>query len=156
MRKTRETALGQMAVRGRDNIVAINPCGKGLLLETLRYEDEVKQSDAIFADLPDLKVDKDLVALAEELIERKSREFDPGTFRSEYEQALMALIKEKRAKGAVSVIGEDDLPERGGNVIDLMEALKRSVKGDAPMRKTRSRRAAKRPSQKSSRKRAAR
>ena len=120
--------LGQMAVRGRDYVVAIKPCGDGLLLETLRFADEVKESDTIFHDIPDIKPDKEMMDLASELIERKMAPFKADAFRSQYAKALKALIKEKKDAGAVSEdTSADDRGAGGGKVIDLMEALKKSV-----------------------------
>lgn len=128
LRGAGKIGLGQMAVRGRDSIVAIKPCGDGLLLETLRYEDELRKSDSVFADIPDVKISKEMISLASELVERKSGDFDPGEFKSQYDKALRELINEKRKTGHVSEVSEEEL-QRPGNVLDLMEALKRSVKG---------------------------
>jgi DNA end-binding protein Ku len=101
-----------------------------LLLETLRYSDEVKAADKIFSDIPDVAVDKDMLSLAEELIERKSKPFEPEVFKSQYTKALRALIEEKRKTGHVSAVTEEELDGGRSNVIDLMEALKRSVAKD--------------------------
>jgi|TARA_R110002020_G_scaffold406378_1_gene616338 DNA end-binding protein Ku len=128
LRKTKKVGLGQMAVRGRDYVVAIKPCGDGLLLETLRFADEVKESDTIFQDIPDVKPDKEMMDLASELIERKVAPFKADAFRSQYAKALKALIKEKKDAGAVSEdTSADERTAGGGKVIDLMEALKKSV-----------------------------
>lgn len=138
LRKSQKVGLGQMASRGRDYIVAVKSCGEGLLLETLRYADEIRDSDKIFDDIPEIKVDKEMLSLAEELIERKSKPFNAENFHSQYEAALKDLIEEKRKKGRVATASDEDLPERGGNVIDLMAALKKSVGADkkAPAKKT--------------------
>lgn len=124
-----KVGLGQMAVRGRDYIVAIKPCGKGLLLETLRFANEVRQSERVFADIPDVNVDEDMLRLAEELIERKSAPFDASSFRSQYVAAIRELIDEKRRTGKVTAAREEELAPRG-KVIDLMEALRKSVARD--------------------------
>ncbi len=121
-----KVGLGQMAVRGRDSIIALKPCGRGLLLETLRYEEELRRSEGVFSDVPDVKVDADMVALAEELIERKASRFEPTAFRSEYDKAFRELVNEKRATGRVSDVTDESL-SGAGNVVDLMEALRRSV-----------------------------
>lgn len=127
LRAQKKVALGQMAVRGRDHIVAIRPCGDGLLLETLRYPEEVRDSERIFGGIPDVDADEEMLGLAEELIERKSKPFDPEAFNSQYAEALQDLIEEKRKKGTVTEASDEELPEEGGEVIDLMEALKKSV-----------------------------
>lgn len=133
LRKNKMVGLGQMAVRGRDYVVAIKPCGDGLLLETLRFADEIRESDTVFGDIPDMKPDKELLDLASELIERKAKPFKPEAFKSSYADALMDLIKEKRDEGAIS---HDSSSDNGsgsggrGKVVDLMEALKKSVDKD--------------------------
>lgn len=130
LRDSRRVALGQMASRGRDSIVAIKPCGDGLLLETLRYRDEIHASDEVFAGIPEVKVDKEMLALAGELIERKSAPFKPEKFHSQYQSALRELIEEKQNSGKIAATTEEELGPRGGNVIDLMAALKKSVARD--------------------------
>ncbi|MGE3143372.1 MAG: Ku protein [Hyphomonadaceae bacterium] len=134
---TKKVALGQMAVRGRDYIVAIRPCGDGLLLETLRYADEIVESDKIFRDIPAVAIDEEMVALAQQLIERKSKPFKPAMFKSHYAQAVRDLVERKRKSGKPIDIEEETLAPRG-NVINLMEALKKSLtetaKDGAPRR----------------------
>ena len=133
LRKNKMVGLGQMAVRGRDYVVAIKPCGDGLLLETLRFADEIRESDTVFGDIPDMKPDKEMLDLASEMIERKAKPFKPEAFKSSYADALMDLIKEKRDEGAISHDDSSD-NSRGsggrGKVVDLMEALKKSVDKD--------------------------
>lgn len=138
LRKQKMVGLGQMAVRGRDYVVAIKPCGDGLLLETLRFADEIRESDKIFSEIPEIKPDKEMLDLAGELIERKSAPFKPDAFKSKYADALKALIDEKREEGAVSTDTSDGGRSGGsGKVVDLMEALKKSVdKGSSSKRKS--------------------
>ena len=126
LKKTNKIGLGQIVVRGQGSIVAIKPLGKGLLLETLRYADEVKKADTIFEDLPTKKVDADLVELAEELIEKKAGEFHPEKFKDTYTVALRELIKAKQENRPPREI-EEAAP--ASNVVNLMDALKRSVRG---------------------------
>lgn len=129
LRKAGKAGLGQMAARGRDYVVAVKPCGDGLLLETLRYADEVRESDRVFADIPDIKLDKEMLELAGELIERKTAPFEPESFRSQYAEAMKDLIEKKRASGkVVAGSGERRRSKDGSdNVVDLMDALKKSV-----------------------------
>ena len=133
LRKNKMVGLGQMAVRGRDYVVAIKPCGDGLLLETLRFADEIRESDTVFGDIPEMKPDKEMLELASELIERKAKPFKPEVFKSSYADALMELIKEKREEGAISHDESSDGTSGSGGrgkVVDLMEALKKSVDKD--------------------------
>lgn len=147
LRKADKLGLGQMATRGKDQICAVSPCGEGILLETLRYEKEVKGTEEVFASIPETKVDKEMLDLATELIERKTAAFDPGKFKSHYMGALRDLIEEKRKKGKVTAATDEELGDTGSNVIDLMDALRRSVAkrggetkthqaGPSPRRKT--------------------
>src|SRR5690606_26712521 len=124
LKKTKKIGLGQLVVRGQGSIVAIKPYGKGLLLETLRYADEIKKTDEFFDSVPSKKVDADLVSLAEELIEKKAGEFQPEKFKDTYTAALRELIKAKEEKRPPREI-EEAPPV--SNVINLMDALKRSV-----------------------------
>jgi DNA end-binding protein Ku len=132
LRRTRKVGIGQLALRGREYLVSVKPCGRGLVLETLRYADEVNKARDYFRDIADGKPDEELLDLAETLIERKTAEFDPSKFHDRYIEALQDLIEQKR-KGKTLHAEEDAAPAKGTNVIDLMAALKRSIEkpGDA-------------------------
>jgi len=137
LRKAKKVALGQLSVRGQEKLVAIKPCGKGLLLELLRYADEVKQAHAFFDEIGEEKPRKELLDLAATLIEQKSAPFEPGEFRDRYADALKQLIEKKaKSKSGKKIIEDVDEPAgaAGGNVIDLMAALKKSV-GKPPPKK---------------------
>ncbi|MGE7205793.1 Ku protein [Sphingomonas sp. NPDC019816] len=129
LKRTGKVGLGQLALRGREYIVSLRPCGRGLILETLRYADEVNKAQAYFSDIGDAKPDAELLDLAEALIEKKSGPFDPKQFHDHYVEALHRLIDRKRkAKGKKVIEEEDDAPAKsGGNVADLMAALKKSM-----------------------------
>lgn len=133
LRKAGKVALGQLAVRGSEKLVAIKPCGKGLLLETLRYADEVRQGQAFFGDIADAKPKKELLDLATTLIDQKTAPFDASEFKDRYVDALRKLIDRKARSKSRKAIIEDagDPASGGGNVIDLMAALKKSVSGKA-------------------------
>ncbi|MET0372394.1 MAG: Ku protein [Sphingobium sp.] len=129
LRRTKKVGLGQLAMRGREYIVSLKPCGRGMVLETLRYADEVNRAQGYFRDIADSAPDDDLLDLAETLIDKKTAPFKPGEFHDRYVDALERLIeKKKKAKGRriIEDGGEASQP-RGGNVIDLMAALKKSV-----------------------------
>ena len=129
LRKAGKVALGQMSVRGSEKLVAIKPCGRGLLLETLRYADEVRKGQAFFSDIDEAKPKKELLDLATTLIEQKSAPFDASEFEDRYVDALKKLIEKKaKSKSNKAIIEDADKPaDSGGNVIDLMAALKKSV-----------------------------
>jgi DNA end-binding protein Ku len=115
-------------MRGQEYVVALKPCGRGILLETLRYADEVHKSSGFFRDIGDHKPDADLLDMASMLIERKAGEFDPKEFHNRYVDALHELIEKKqKAKGEKIIEQPEEAPPKGSNVIDLMAALKKSL-----------------------------
>jgi DNA end-binding protein Ku len=124
LRNERKVGLGQIVIRGRGAVVAIKACGKGLMLETLRYADEVKKAETFFKDIPDVKPDADMIELAEQIIEKKTKKFDAAAFVDSYEKALHELIEAKAEHRQVRQI--DEAPQTT-NVIDLMDALRKSV-----------------------------
>ena len=130
MRKAKKVGLGQLALRGKEYLVAIRPCGKGMLLETLHYEDEIKKSDSFFSEIPAKSADEDLLAVATALIDKKTDRFDPKIFKDHYQAALRELIARKlKAKGRKIEVAEEKPRKETGNVIDLMAALKKSLEG---------------------------
>ncbi|SFP92425.1 Ku protein [Sphingomonas rubra] len=135
LRRTKKVGLGQLALRGREYVVSLKPCGRGMVLETLRYADEVNKAQGYFREIPDAKPDAELLDLAEALIDRKSAAFDPQEFHDRYVDALKALVERKRKAKGGKVIEETDAPDkRGSNVVDLMAALRKSM-GDKPAAK---------------------
>jgi len=130
MRKAKKVGLGQLALRGKEYLVAIRPCGKGKLLETLHYEEEIKKSDSFFSEIPAKSADEDLLAVATALIDKKTDRFDPKIFKDHYQAALRELIARKlKAKGRKIEVAEEKPRKETGNVIDLMAALKKSLEG---------------------------
>jgi DNA end-binding protein Ku len=128
LRETQMVGLGQLAMRGKEYLAALKPCGKGLLLETLHYAEEVRKADPYFAGISDETADDDLLAVAQQLIRRKTAPFDAGAFKDHYTRALRELI-DTRVKGKAPKVETDDERPSGGNVIDLMAALKQSLEG---------------------------
>jgi DNA end-binding protein Ku len=128
LRRTKKVGLGQLAMRGREYVVSLKPCGRGMVLETLRYADEVNKAQSYFREIPDAKPDSELLDLAEALIYKKSAAFDPQEFHDRYVDALKDLIERKRkTKGKVIEEVDDDTPAKSSNVVDLMAALKKSM-----------------------------
>jgi DNA end-binding protein Ku len=132
LRETRKMGLGKLAIRGREYVAAIRPCGKGLLLETLRFEDEVREAEGFFRDVGDEAPPEELLDVAKQLIERKTAPFDAGKFKDSYAEALRELVNEKLKSRGGKVTLDTDEPRAGGGaqVIDLMGALKRSLEGE--------------------------
>jgi DNA end-binding protein Ku len=133
LRQSKKVGIGQLAMRGQEYIVALKPCGRGMLIETLRYADEVNKAQSYFRDIGDAKPDEDLLDMAASLIDKKSGKFDAKEFHNRYVDALKDLIAEKRKKKGELVIQDPDKSEpKGSNVIDLMAALKKSLGDDKP------------------------
>ena len=129
LRRTKKVGVGQLAMRGQEYVVSLKPCGRGMVLETLRYADEVHKAASYFREIGDTKPDEDLLDMAETLIAKKSGEFDASEFENRYIEALQGLIEEKIKKKGKRVIQDrsSDEPSKGSNVIDLMAALKKSI-----------------------------
>ena len=135
LRRARKVGIGQLAMRGQEYVVAIKPCGRGMLMETLRYADELNKASSYFRDIDDSEPDADLLELATSLIDKKTAKFDASEFHNRYIDALKALIEEKRKqKGGGLIIQDDEQAPAGGksNVIDLMAALKKSLGESGP------------------------
>lgn len=127
MEKAGKIALGRLVMHQRERMLAMEPRGKGLVAYTLRTFDEVKKPESFFDDIPDVRADKNMIEIAAKIIEQQEGDFDPSEFKDHYEEALRALIKEKE-KGAGRKVTVDE--PKGAEVIDLMEALRRSLSGD--------------------------
>jgi len=125
MAKSEKVALGRLVMHNRERIVAIEPRGRGLLLTTLRAHDEVRDEKSFFDDVPTAKPDKQMLEIAEKIIQQQVAAFEPKRFVDRYEDALRDLIKQKQ-KGK-PIIAEET-PE-DTKVIDLMDALKKSLSG---------------------------
>ena len=146
MKKAGKIAIGSLVLRGRERQLALEVHGKGLVAYTLRAHDEVRQPEDYFDDIPTVKADKDMVEIAARIIGQKEADFDPTTFKDAYDEALKDLIKAKqKGDGLIEAPEPDDT-----NVIDLMEALRASLKGSAsPARKAPAKKtAAKKPAAK--------
>ncbi|WP_066588230.1 non-homologous end joining protein Ku [Sphingomonas pruni] len=131
LRRSKKVGIGQLAMRGREYVVSLKPCGRGMVLETLRYAGEVNRAQGYFRDIPDDEPDDDLLDLATALIDKKSSKFDPAKFHDHYVDALKDLIARKAKQKSRRKIIEDKDDEgtgrSGPNVIDLMAALKKSI-----------------------------
>jgi DNA end-binding protein Ku len=131
LRETDKVGLGQLTMRGKEHLCALRPCGDGLLLETLHYADEIREAAPLFADIEDDPADAELRDVATQLIARKTGAFDAEAYTDRYDQALRDLIDRKRRSKTTprARAGGDDAPS-GENVVDLMSALKESLKRD--------------------------
>jgi DNA end-binding protein Ku len=127
MRGKGMVALGRLMLSKRERVIALEPYDKGLLGTTLRYPYEVRKAEDYFRDLPDLTIAPDMLTLAEHIVDSKAADFDPLTFRDRYEEALLAHLKAKQTGAVPERKPTFAAPRR---VINLMEALRRSVAED--------------------------
>jgi DNA end-binding protein Ku len=124
LKETKKIGVGQFILRGHGNIVAVKPFEKGLLLEVLRHANEIRPAEKLFDEIPGVKVDREALDLAKELITRKSGKFEPQQFKDEYTEAVWELIYAKLENRAPEIVTEEP---GGAKVINIMDALKKSV-----------------------------
>ncbi len=137
MKAARVAAIGEIVFSGKEHLAAIRACGKGMVLDTLRYADEVKKAAPYFEEIGKAEIDDDQLDMAKMLIKKKTAPLDVTKFSDSYEAAVKELVA---AKLKHKPLPKDDETPARGNVINLMDALKRSLAGDEaeekPMRKT--------------------
>jgi len=128
MKDQDRVALARIVLTNREHVMTIEPFGKGLLGTTLRYPYELRDAEDYFDDIKSPKISKDMIELASHILDTKAAHFDPSEFKDEYEDALKKLVKRKAAGKPIKAAGPE---ERPSNVINLMDALKQSLKGKA-------------------------
>lgn len=139
--KMNMVALGRVVLTSREHVIAMQPRGKGIMGTLLRYPYEVRDEKEYFDDIPNLKIGKDMMDLAKHIVETKSGHFEPEQFEDHYEVALKELI-DKKSKGIKIEAPRERAPAK---VINLMDALRRSVKEERqPGRKQQAKRSKKR------------
>ena len=124
MRQAGRVAIGRVVMTGRERIVALEVRDKGLLMSTLHAHDEVRDASEIFGAIPDVSPDPQMVEIAQAIISKQEGPFDPSEFHDRYAEKLRELVAAK-AGHAISTAAEE--PQES-NVIDLMEALRRSLR----------------------------
>jgi DNA end-binding protein Ku len=128
IREMNKVAIGRVVLTNREHIIALEPLDKGLMGTLLRYPYEVRSEDEYFDEIQDVKVTKDMLDLAKHIVNQKTGRFEPDKFEDQYETALVDLINQKRAGKPITAKPRPS----GENVVDLMEALRRSVGGRTP------------------------
>lgn len=126
MRKEDLAGLAHVVIYRREHLLLLRPRGKGLMATTLRYKNEVRDEKDYFDEIESTKVPPDMLKLATHILETKKGHFEPEKFEDRYENALKDLIKAKRAGKAPPTLAEP----RPSNVVNLMDALRRSAKAD--------------------------
>jgi DNA end-binding protein Ku len=128
IKATNKVAIARVVLTNREHIIALEARDKGLVGLLLRYPYEVRQSSEYFDGIQDVKITKDMLDLAKHIVDQKSGHFEPAKFEDNYETALIDLINQKRAGLPVAKVKV----KTEGNVINLMDALRQSLKGKAP------------------------
>lgn len=133
MNAKKKAGLARIVLYRRERPVVIEPLGKGMVLTTLRYDSSVRQPDTVFDEIKQVKTDKEMIDLAEHIIDKKAAKFDPSGFDDKYEEALLELI---RARKAGRKAPKAKAASRPSNVVNLFDALKKSLaddgEGEAP------------------------
>jgi Ku protein len=127
MQDEERVALARIVMAHREHMIMLEPLGKGLLGTTLRFDYEVRGENEYFSHIPSPRISKDMVSLAAHILQDKATKFDPGKFKDEYEGALRKLVQRK-AKGHTIEAPEPE--EKPSNVINLMDALRKSLKAN--------------------------
>jgi DNA end-binding protein Ku len=133
MKDKGRVALARIVFANREHIIALEPWDKGMLATTLRYDYEVRDQKQFFKDIPSPRIDKEMIQLASDILDRKAGHFDTSKFKDEYELALRKLVKRKASGKTIEI---PEAAERPSNVIDLMEALQKSLGSKASAKKT--------------------
>jgi DNA end-binding protein Ku len=120
-------ALGRIVLNKRERVIALEPFGKGILGTTLHYAYEVKRAEDYFDDIKDIKTQGEMLKLAEHILETKKADFDPTKFEDHYETALVDMLRKKQA-GFKPPKGKEK-PAAPTNVVNLMDALRKSIAG---------------------------
>ena len=124
MRGKSMVALGRVVLSKRERVIMLEPWDKGLMGTTLRYPYEVRNANEYFGDIPEVKVEPDMLKLAEHILQSKAADFDPSRFVDHYEEAVIEMLKKKQAGLAVS---REQAAPRTHKVVNLMDALRRSI-----------------------------
>ena len=126
MQQAGKVAIGRVVMTGRERVVALEPRHGGLVMTTLRSHDEVRADAEVFEGLEELKADPQMIEIAQAIIGKQVGPFDPAAFHDRYADALRELVQQKAGSAIVATEAEAAPPS---NVVDLMDALKRSLKG---------------------------
>jgi DNA end-binding protein Ku len=124
MRGKDMVALGRVVLAKRERVIMLEPWDKGLMGTTLRYPYQITDAKEYFGDIPNVKVEPDMLKLAEHILQTKAADFDPSQFVDRYEDAVVEMLGKKQAGIEVS---RDRAVPRPQNLVNLTEALRRSV-----------------------------
>jgi DNA end-binding protein Ku len=129
MKRKGMVGIGKVVISRRERIVMLEPFDKGLVATTLRYAYEIRDAVPYFEDLPEMKLPDEMVELAEHILDTKAGHFDPAEFEDRYENAVVEMLKQKQAGMPVRKEAPVAAPS---TVINLMDALRRSIQKEQP------------------------
>ena len=127
MKKKKMVGIARVVMARRERVMMLEAFGKGIMGTTLHYPYEIRSEEGVFEEIPDLKLPDQMVGLAEDIIDKMSGEFEPGKFEDRYENAMIELIRSKQAGLPAP---KERAPARPANVVNLMDALRRSIEDD--------------------------
>jgi len=126
MKKKKMVGIGRVVMARREHMMMLEPFGKGIMGTLLLYPYEIRSEEGVFEDIPDFKLPEQMVGLAETIIDKMTGDFEPEKFDDRYENAMIALIRSKQAGLPAP---KENAPARPANVVNLMDALRRSIEG---------------------------
>jgi DNA end-binding protein Ku len=124
MAKKKMVGIARVVMARRERVMMLEPFGKGIMGTNLLYPYEIRGEDAVFEDIPDMKLPDQMIGLAEDIIDRMSGKFEPETFEDRYENVMIELIRSKQAGLPAP---KEKAPAKPANVVNLMDALRRSI-----------------------------
>jgi DNA end-binding protein Ku len=152
MRKKKMVGIGRVVMARRERVMMLEPFGKGIMGTTLHYPYEIRSDEAVFDEIPELKLPDQMIGLAEDIIDRMSGEFEPDKFEDRYENAMIELIRSKQAGLPAPT---EKAPARPANVVNLMDALRRSIEDKGEKKPAKAKREAAEPAATKPKRRAA-
>jgi len=126
VKKKKMVGIGRVVMARRERMMMLEPFGKGIMATLLLYPYEIRSEEAVFEEIPDLKLPQQMVGLAETIIDKMSGDVEPEKFEDRYENAMIELIRSKQAGLPAP---KEKAPARPANVVNLMAALRRSIEG---------------------------
>src|SRR5262249_53897369 len=126
MKKKKMVGVGRVVMSRRERMMMLEPFGKGIMGTLLLYPYEIRSEEAVFEEIPDLNLPEQMVGLAETIIDKMTGDFEPEKFEDRYENAMIELIRSKQAGLPAP---REKAPARPANVVNLMDALRRSIEG---------------------------
>jgi len=128
MKKKKMVGIARVVMARRERVMMLEPFGKGIMGTTLHYPYEIRSDEAVFEEIPEMKLPDQMIGLAEDIIDKMTGQFEPDRFEDLYESAMIALIRSKQ-EGLPAP--KEKPAARPANVVNLMDALRRSVESES-------------------------